>query len=235
MPVVDYRSRLAKSLMMGPSSLRIAEELCADFRLPAGGRVLDLGCGRGLSTLHLAERFPDSLIVAADLWIEPEENLAVFRDAGVHHRVIPVKAEARELPFAKGYFDLIVSIDSYHYFGGDPEYLGAHLAPLLAPGGTLLMAVPGWKAGHVGGVPEALTPWLKDDMFFRTAEWWRALWQACPLVTVSDARDLDCCREAWDDWLSCDNEYARDDAPMMEAEAGRWFSIAAVRAIRQEP
>ena len=43
--------------MMGPNAWLIAEELTANLHLKRGMRVLDLGCGRGLTSVFLAEKF----------------------------------------------------------------------------------------------------------------------------------------------------------------------------------
>jgi len=62
-----------------------------------------------------------------------------FEGAGLTNRqVVPLKADAVAPPFATEFFDAVVSIDSYNYFGRDPEYLGAHLLPLVKRGGELL-------------------------------------------------------------------------------------------------
>jgi len=58
---------------MGPHVLWLTEWLCAGIPLRPGMRVLDLGCGRALSSIFLAEEFGVT-VWAADLWIKPTEN-----------------------------------------------------------------------------------------------------------------------------------------------------------------
>ena len=43
---------------------------------------------------------------------------------------------------------------------------------------------------------------------------------------------MKCYQDAWQDWLSCDNDYARGDIKMMEAEAGNYFNLVSIEAIR---
>ena len=62
---------------------------------------------------------------------------------GVEDRVFPIHAEAHALPFADGFFDAVVSVDAYHYFGTDDLYLGSHLAGLVKSGGRMGIVVPG--------------------------------------------------------------------------------------------
>ena len=78
---------------------------------------------------------------AADLWIAPTDNWARIETADLAERVFPIFAEAHALPFADGYFDAIVSVDAYHYFGTDALCL-ERVTRLLRPGGQLGIAVP---------------------------------------------------------------------------------------------
>ncbi|MGO0943811.1 methyltransferase domain-containing protein [Clostridioides difficile] len=41
-----------------------------------------------------------------------------------------MQAEAHELPYAEGFFDAVISIDSYHYFGNKEGFLDNHISPL---------------------------------------------------------------------------------------------------------
>ena len=128
--------------MMGPNALWLTESLAACMGLNPGMRVLDLGCGKGLSSIFLAKEY-GAQVWAVDLWIDASENLARIRAAGVEDRVFPIHAEAHALPFADGFFDAMVSVDAYHYFGTDDLYLENHLARLVKPGGQMGIVVPG--------------------------------------------------------------------------------------------
>ena len=138
-PLFDRDFLLAT--MMGPNCVRFAEELTANIPFSPNMRVLDLGCGMGLSSIYLARTF-GVRVFAADLWINPSDNFARFRDFGLEDAVIPLRAEGHALPFAEGYFDAVICIDAYHFFGCDPEYLDAHIAPLVKPGGFIAAAIP---------------------------------------------------------------------------------------------
>jgi cyclopropane fatty-acyl-phospholipid synthase-like methyltransferase len=60
----------------------------------------------------------------------------------VEDTVFPIHADARQLPFAEEFFDVIVSVDSYHYFGTDVHYLEFYLLKLLKQGGQIGMVSP---------------------------------------------------------------------------------------------
>ena len=55
---------------------------------------------------------------ATDLWISVSERFQRVRDAGVEDGVFPIHADARSLPFAAEFFDAIVCIDAFPYYGG---------------------------------------------------------------------------------------------------------------------
>jgi cyclopropane fatty-acyl-phospholipid synthase-like methyltransferase len=107
---------------MGPHPLWLMEWLWPALDVPPGARILDLGCGTALTSIFLAKEY-DAHVVAADLWVPPTENWTRITAAGCADRVIPLLAEAHQLPFADGYFDAIVSVDAYHYFGTEEDYL----------------------------------------------------------------------------------------------------------------
>ncbi len=46
-----------KDNMMGPNAMRVAEELASYLNINEDMRILDLGCGSGLSTLLLAKKY----------------------------------------------------------------------------------------------------------------------------------------------------------------------------------
>lgn len=94
----------------GAHPLWLTEWLTEAMDLRAGMRVLDLGSGRGTSSVFLRREFGVQ-VWSVDLWFDPGERLARFRDAGVDDAVFPLRADARSLPFAPGFFDAVVSVE----------------------------------------------------------------------------------------------------------------------------
>ncbi|MFN0096260.1 MAG: SAM-dependent methyltransferase [Dehalococcoidia bacterium] len=166
-----YDAEFMLETAMGPSVLWLAEALSAHLDLRPGMRVLDLGCGRAGSSIFFAKEFGVS-VVAADLWIKPTENWARVQRFGLESHVMPISAEAHALPFADGYFDAIVSLDAYHYFGTDDLYAWT-LARYLRPGGSVGIVVPG-VVHEVEAAPAHLAAhWDPQFKSFHTPEWWR--------------------------------------------------------------
>jgi len=225
---------------MGPNALWLVEWLCQALDLRPGDRVLDLGCGRALTSVFLAKEFGVD-VVAADLWIAPTDNAARIRAAGCEQHVVPLRVEAHDLPFAEGWFDAVVCVDAYHYFGTDQLYL-ADLSRFVTPGGRIGIAVPALTAELGNEVPEHLRAhWEPDFWTFHSPQWWQALWSRSGTVDVETADLLD---DGWRDWLlwceACLEVTARDDvrrfaqreARMLRDDAGRTLGFARVVARR---
>src|SRR6266550_2830430 len=138
----------------GANSLWITEWLTTALDLQPGMRVLDLGCGRASSSIFLHREFGVQ-VWATDLWFSASENLQRIRDAGVQDGVFPVHADARALPFATEFFDAVVSIDSFVYYGTDDLYLG-YLARFVKPGGVVGIAGAGLMQELDGEIPTHL-------------------------------------------------------------------------------
>src|SRR5262245_43934342 len=99
------------SVSGGANALWLTEWLAAALDLRPGMRVLDLGCGRAMSSIFLHREFGVQ-VWATDLWFSASENIQRIRDAGVEDGVFPIRVDARSLPFAEDFFDAIVCIDS---------------------------------------------------------------------------------------------------------------------------
>ena len=131
--------------IMGPNPLKLCEELRVEHQIPAGARVMDLGSGEGLTSAFLAKEYGFT-VYAADLWSEPESHYPLFEQFGLsREQCIPVKADANDLPFEREFFDSVVCVDSYNYFGRDPAYLDEKLLPFVKSGGWIYAAVTGMK------------------------------------------------------------------------------------------
>lgn len=86
-------SEYLKNNMMGPNAMRLAEEMASHLHIDENMRILDLGCGCGLSTLLLAKKYGAS-VFAADLWISPSENHHRFQAMGIDNKVVPLSVDA---------------------------------------------------------------------------------------------------------------------------------------------
>lgn len=220
---------------MGPNPLKLCEELLAYGAIPAGSAVLDLGSGAGLTSSLMAREY-GLTVYAADLWSDPSDNMRFFETIGLTNRdIMPIKADATALPFATEFFDAVVSVDSYNYFGRDPEYLGTHLLPLVKHGGELLFAIPGMVRDCHDDLPACLlASWTPEQLsYMHDVDWWHANIEQTDGVDILGMCEMACTREAWIDWITCDNEYARGDRAAVEAGALDYLNTIAVRLRRR--
>lgn len=113
-----------------------------DGALPSGPRpwrILDAGCGTGVSTDYLCHLNPGAAVLAVDI---SAGALAVARErtarSGAAARVAELRIEQRSLLdlAGEGPFDYINSVGVLHHLDRPEEGLRA-LAPLLRPGGLL--------------------------------------------------------------------------------------------------
>jgi SAM-dependent methyltransferase len=112
-------------------------------RLKAGGKVADIGCGVGFSTLLMAQAFPASQFIGYDFH-EPSVAEA-RRHAQSHGLADRVRFEARSAKdIADTGFDLVTSFDCLHDMG-DPKGCAAHVRRILKPDGVWMIVEP--KAG----------------------------------------------------------------------------------------
>jgi len=192
-----YDPKWVRENMMGPNALWLLEDLCEHLDLRPGMKVLDMGCGRGLTSVFLAKEY-GVMVFANDLWISPTDNLRRFEEAGVADRVFPIHAEAHALPYAEGFFDVAISIDSYHYYGADEYYFPCIYSKLVKPGGQFGIVAPGFTREFENGFPENLREFMADDMYtFHSNAWWRKLWEKTGIVDIITSYDIEDTHGIW--------------------------------------
>lgn len=225
-----YNTPALQAKIMGPNPIKLEEELLLDHQIPAHAVVCDLGSGQGLTSVFLAKEYGFT-VYAADLWSDPAENRAFFDAMGLDRRqIIPVKADATDLPFEKNFFDAVVSTDSYNYFGRDERYLDDKLLPFVKPGGLVYIAIPGMKRDCHDHLPEELLlSWTPEQLdYMHDVDYWRDIVSQCRGAEVLSIREMESNDEVWADWLAQDNEYAVGDRKSMEAGGGKYLNFIAI-------
>lgn len=224
--------------MMGPNPLWLTEALAERMDLRPGMRVLDIGCGKALSSIFLAREYGPQ-VWATDLWIDATENLGRISAAGLEDQVFPIHSEAHALPFAGGFFDAMVSVDAFHYFGTDDLYLENHMAGLVKSGGQLGIVVPGLVEELTSNEPpEHLRPYWEPAFFsLHSPAWWKRHWERSGLVTVEYS---DVIPDGWKLWMESDLLWSEqlgkpsDEADMLALDRGRTLGFTRMVARRND-
>ena len=109
-------------------------------KLKSGGRVADVGCGLGASTILMAKAYPESEFIGFDYHeksIETAEQRA--KEAGVGDRIRFEVAMAKNFPGKE--YDFVTFFDCLHDMG-DPAGAASHVRSTLKKDGTWMIVEP---------------------------------------------------------------------------------------------
>lgn len=131
----------------------IGDALLARAAIAPGERVIDLGCGGGLTSLALAEAVgPEGAVLGID--ISPDLIAEASRRAEGHANVRFLCADAATVALDDAPYDRLVSRFGSMFFS-DPYAAFANLHGVLKPGGRMDLAVWG---------PPRDNPWMMELM-----------------------------------------------------------------------
>ena len=78
-----------------------------------------------------------------------------------------------------------------------------------------------------------LASWTPEQLeYMHDTAWWQAMIGKTPGVVVKDIHQMTCTREAWADWIACENEYARGDRAAVKAGALDYLNTIAVTLVK---
>jgi len=130
-----YEVRRERDLVYEAGIAAVAREV----RCPAGGRILEVGCGTGMN-LRSYHR-PEWKIAGLDLSMESLRRAARSVPAG--HNIDFIRGSATGLPFASGAFDAVVCANTLQHIPTDALRRRAfsELARVVRPGGRVVVSV----------------------------------------------------------------------------------------------
>jgi SAM-dependent methyltransferase len=221
------------SVSGGANPLLLTEWLCESLDLRPGMRVLDLGCGRVMSSIFLHHEFGVQ-VWAVDLLCSVSENAKRIADAGMEQNIFPMHADARKLPFAADFFDVIIAIDCYFYFGTDDLYLD-NITRFLKPGGQIAIAGAGLMKEIEGTIPAHLQEWWTRDLWcLHSVGWWKRHWEKIGIVDVESAADME---DGWRYWIQWHQAIAPDNTVEINAvqqDCGEYLGYVKVVARKKK-
>ncbi len=196
---------------MAPGGLYLAAVMARSMSLKQGDIVLDIGCGRGDSSIFLAKHFGVT-VVCFDLWISSKFLSRKVASDGYRNAVFPLDLDGgQDLPFADDYFDAMFCMQALHSFGADANVLRRllrHLKPggHFVAGGTCFNEEP-----HDGQLPEMFSEtggWNAEYEKYHSPSWWKGVFEETRLVDVLACGELDEGLIMWEDDVLYDGERA---------------------------
>lgn len=231
-----YKKFFTKDYLMGPNSLRIADELIKKYPLQLNYEnvILELGCGTGLSSLFIAKE-TSAVVHATDLWIGENENAERFKKWGMTGRIIPLCLDASVTEFEQGKYDAVISIDAYHYFAGKEKFFVERILPAMKDGGIALIAVPGVKEECEGTQEETIREWVGEEAYmFHSCNWWKNIIGIHPSIEFVDTWEMECFGETWKDWIKSGHEKAEGDKKFYDSVIKKYSCIVGIAVKKRD-
>jgi cyclopropane fatty-acyl-phospholipid synthase-like methyltransferase len=208
----------------GGGALYLAARMVRAMTLRPGDIVLDLGCGKGETSIFLARHY-GVRVIAVDLWTSATFLHDKLVARGYRERVVPLNLDITgRLPFAGEYFDAIFCMNSFSFYGGSVDFLN-HLLPHLKHGSRLCIGSEvlsdEFTAEQIQGPPAVYSFRLPppnegvdvfEDDFKRqhTPRWWEELFERSGLLEVEQCHELEDAEVLYEDLVRYEHEFGVD-------------------------
>jgi SAM-dependent methyltransferase len=229
---------------MGGGALYLAARMARTLRASPGDMVLDLGCGKGATSIFLARRF-GARVIAVDLWTDATFLHRKSSARGYRDRIVPLQLDVTgRLPFADEYFDAIFCMNSLSFYGGSVAFL-QHLVRHLQRGGQIVVGMETFNAEfsaeerrHPPGVfnynlpppNEQINVWEDDFSKMHSPPWWEDLFKESGLLRVDTCQELEDAEVLYEDLVKYQIEHDLDPADIQasirQIEHGRFHRPA---------
>ena len=196
---------------MAPGGLYLAARMTRSMNLREGDVVLDMGCGRGDSSIFLAKHFGVTS-VCFDLCISSTFISRKVSREGYRHAVFPLDLDAtQDLPFPDDYFDALFCMQALHSFDANTDVL-RRLIRHLKPGGRFVAGGTCFnEEAQNGELPEIYRHtdgWDAEYEKYHSPHWWKDAFEATRLVDVLTCSELPDGLVMWEDEVLCHGERA---------------------------
>jgi SAM-dependent methyltransferase len=208
----------------GGGGLYLAVEMLRTLRLQPNDIVLDLGCGKGATSIFLAKHYGVH-VVALDLWTPADYLNEKCKAEGYAEQISAIQMDATEpLPFPEKHFDAIFCMNSLNFYGGSIDFL-RHLLKHLKPGGQLCVGSevlssefteeqithpPPVYAFRLPPPHEHVDVFEDDFKKQHTPGWWQDLFQASGLLEIEHCRALENADVIYEELVRYEHEHDMD-------------------------
>ena len=187
---------------LGAGDCFLADEMAQKLDLQPGMRILDIGSGRGYNSCFLAKHY-GVIIYAVDAFANPTDVVDVAAKKGVSDNVIPIRADAKNMPFADDFFDAALSLNAFFYFGTDDTYL-PYLSRFLKPSALLCVASPCFAKEPDEETPTRFmfdSPDYIEFYSIHSPQWWKQHFAKYRDISLLSCEEHPLGREIWLDSL----------------------------------
>jgi SAM-dependent methyltransferase len=204
----------------GGGALYLAARMVRTMTLGRGEIVLDLGCGKGETSIFLARHFGVQ-VIAVDLWTPASFLHDKITVRGYRDRIVPLNLDVTgRLPFAEEYFDSVFCMNSFSFYGGSVDFL-KHLLPHLKRGGQIcigsevlsdefspeqLRDPPHVYSFRLPPPNEAVDVFEGDFKKQHTPVWWKDLFERSGLLEVEHCHELEDAGVLYEDLVRYEHE-----------------------------
>lgn len=208
----------------GGGGLYLAVKMLRTLRLQPGQVVLDLGCGKGETSVFLVKHYGVQ-VKALDLWTSAEFLNEKFAARGVGSQVTALQMDATQpLPYAENEFDAIFCLNSFNFYGTEPGVL-ARLLKHLKPGGQFCLgsevltaeftpeqlAHPPFVYAFQLPPPNEQVDVFNDDFVKQhTPGWWRDFFEASGRLEVETCHELEDADAIYEELVRYEHEHQLD-------------------------
>ena len=208
----------------GGGGLYLAVHMMRTLRLKPGDTVLDLGCGKGETSIFLAKHYGVD-VVALDLWTSAEFLCEKFKARGFDDHISAIQMDATQpLPFPENHFDAIFCVNSFNFYGGSVKYL-QHLLKHLNPGGQICIGSealtteftqeqmenpPDVYSFKLPAPNEHVNVFEDDFKKQHTPGWWRDLFQSSGMLQVEYCAEMEDADVIYEELVRYEHEYDID-------------------------
>jgi ubiquinone/menaquinone biosynthesis C-methylase UbiE len=134
MEMTQLEKRLVNRESHSQKNIEIAERFFSAMELEGVGSVLEVGCGIGMVSAHLAERYG---MKVAGTDYDPEQVALAKQKFPEKENLSFQVADAANLPFEDNEFDMVLSFMVLHHIGKWVQAL-EEISRVLRPGGYYL-------------------------------------------------------------------------------------------------
>ena len=200
----DYSRDKIYEDFFGGGGLYLAIHMMRTLHLKPNDMVLNLGCGKGATSVFLAKHYGVN-VTALDLWTSADFLQQKFSLLGYGDRITPTQMDATyPLPFAENQFDTIFCMNSFNFYGGSVDFI-KRLLKHLKPGGQICIGSEvlssEFTAEQMKDPPlvyafklppsnEHVDVFEDDFKKQHTPNWWRNLFESTGLLKIEDCYEL---------------------------------------------